>query len=118
MALSRDFTETVVNRTQRDVAYANGLLDEAISALLENEPAVARLLLRDLINGSLGFEPLSLEVGIPSKSLHRMLSVRGNPNMNSLSAIICALRQALREDGKIDQINGRPSGAESTLCAT
>ena len=59
MALTRDFKETVKNRAHRDPAFAKALLDEAATAFLNGEPDVARLLLRDLVNASLGFETLN-----------------------------------------------------------
>jgi hypothetical protein len=53
-----------------------------------NPVITAKLLLRDLINATLGFERLAEEVHKPSKSLHRMLSASGNPTMENLSAIL------------------------------
>lgn len=96
MALSRPFSETVVAWIRRDPNFAKGLLDEAVDAFLNGEPEVARLVLRDLVNGTLGFERLSRLTGTPSKSLHRMLSAAGNPSMNNLAAIIDALRRQLK----------------------
>lgn len=96
MVLSRPFSETVVTWVRRDPAFAKGLLDEAVDAFLNGEPGVARLVLRDLVNGTLGFERLSRLTGTPSKSLHRMLSSAGNPSMNNLAAIIDALRGHLK----------------------
>ena len=92
MALSRPFSETVAAWARKDPTFARGLLDEAVDAFLNGEPGVARLLLRDLVNGTLGFERLARLTGTPSKSLHRMLSSAGTPSMNNLAAIIDALR--------------------------
>jgi len=86
----------VVARIRREPALAKGLLDEAADAFLNGEPDVARLVLRDLVNGTLGFERLSRLVGTPSKSLHRMLSAAGNPSMDNLAAIFDALRHHLK----------------------
>ena len=55
----------------------------------------AKLILRDLINATVGFEQLAEEVHKPSKSLHRMLSVSGNPTMDNLSAILVTIKKAL-----------------------
>ena len=76
MALTRDFKETVKDRAARDPAFAKAMLDEAATAFLNGEPHVARLILRDLVNASVGFEGLATETNRPSKSLHRMLSER------------------------------------------
>ncbi|GAB2798354.1 hypothetical protein GCM10027040_26280 [Halomonas shantousis] len=41
---------------------------------MHGEPETARLILRDLINATVGFEALAEGTGKPGKSLHRMLS--------------------------------------------
>jgi hypothetical protein len=78
MSLTRDFSETVNARIQRDPAFAQALLDEAATLFLNGESATARLILRELINATIGFEELALTISKPSKSLHRMLSAKGN----------------------------------------
>lgn len=98
MALTRDFKETVLERVQRDPSFARSMLDEAASLFLNGEPATARLILRDLVNATMGFETLAVQTGKPSKSLHRMLSTGGNPSMDNLAAIFDALRSSLQVD--------------------
>ena len=61
--------------------FAKALLDEAATLFLSDEPETARLILRDLVNATLGFEQLAALTAKPSKSLHRMLSPKGNPSM-------------------------------------
>ena len=95
MSVTRDFRETVVDRIGREPKFAKALLDEAATLFLNGEAEPARLILRDLVNGTLGFEALALQVEKPAKSLHRMLSDRGNPSMDNLAAIFGALRKAL-----------------------
>lgn len=60
MALTRDFKETVNARVQRDSEFAIALLDEAISLFLNGEPETARLILRDIVNATVGFEQLAV----------------------------------------------------------
>ena len=98
MALTRDFRRTVVARVRRDPAFAKALLDEAATLFLNGEPHTARLILRDLVNATVGFEGLALETAKPAKSLHRMLSERGNPSMDNLAAILRAIRKNLGVD--------------------
>ena len=95
MALTRDFKQTVVERVQRDQAFARALLDEAATMMLNGEPEPARLILRDLVNATIGFEALAAKTQTPAKSLHRMLSARGNPGMDSLSAIFSAVQKKI-----------------------
>ena len=98
MALTRDFKQTVAERVQRDPAFAKALLDEAATLFLNGEPQTARLILRDLVNATVGFEELATETARPAKSLHRMLSEKGNPSMDNLAAIFRAIRKRLGVD--------------------
>ncbi|MEH3117245.1 MAG: transcriptional regulator [Methylorubrum populi] len=95
MTLTREFRETVKERMARDPAFSKALLDEAATLFLNGEPHTARLILRDLVNASVGFEALAEETRKPSKSLHRMLSEKGNPSMDNLAAIFGAVRKRL-----------------------
>ena len=95
MALTRDFKQTVVERVQHDPAFGKALLDEAATLFLNGEPDTARLILRDLVNATVGFEGLATATAKPSKSLHRMLSEHGNPSMDNLAAIFGAVRKKL-----------------------
>lgn len=95
MGLTRDFRETIVKRVQRDPDFAKALLDEAATLFLNGEPQLARLILRDLVNATIGFEGLAAQTARPAKSLHRMLSKQGNPSMDNLAAIVGALRREL-----------------------
>jgi DNA-binding phage protein len=95
MALTREFKRTVVERVQRDPEFARALLDEAATLFLNGEADAARLVLRDLVNATVGFEMLATETGKPTKSLHRMLSKNGNPTMDNLAAILGVVRKRL-----------------------
>lgn len=95
MTVTRDLKETVVARVKRDPEFAKALLDEAATLFLSGEPDTARLILRDLVNATVGFESLACLTHKPSKSLHRMLSPKGNPSMDNLAAIFGAVRSRL-----------------------
>jgi len=95
MTLTRSFKQTIVERVSRDPDFAKALLDEAVTLFLNEEPDAARLILRDLVNATIGFENLAELTNKPSKSLHRMLSPRGNPSMDNLSTIFGAIRNRL-----------------------
>lgn len=100
MALTRDFKETVAVRIRREPKFARALLDEALTLFLNGEPETAKLVMRDLVNATIGFETLAARIGKPSKSLHRMLSKSGNPTMDNLSAILVEMKEALHVDIK------------------
>ena len=98
MALTRDFKQTIVERVKRDPAFARELLNEAATLFLNGETDAARLVLRDLVNATVGFEELAAKTRRPAKSLHRMLSQRGNPTMDNLAAILNVIRRKLHVD--------------------
>lgn len=107
MALTRNFKHTVVERVERDPAFAKALLDEAATLFLNGEAETARLILRDLVNATLGFEQLAQATEKPSKSLHRMLSPKGNPSMDNLAAIFSAVRQRLGVGLEVHAVQAR-----------
>ncbi len=104
MALTRDFKQTMVERAERDPAFAKALLDEAATLFLNGEPETARLILRDLVNATVGFESLARTTDKNGKSLHRMLSAAGNPTMDNLAAIFDAVRGALNVKLKVNAV--------------
>jgi DNA-binding phage protein len=104
MALTRDYKETIQNRAQREPEFAAALLDEAVTLFLNGEPETARLILRELVNSTVGFEELAIETEKPSKSLHRMLSANGNPTMDNLTSILSVLRKKLKLAIKVETV--------------
>ena len=93
MALTRDFKQTVLARAKRDPKFRQALFTEALNAYLTGDTATGKAMLRDLINATIGFEQLALEVKKPSKSLHRMLAPAGNPNTENFFGIVSALQR-------------------------
>lgn len=103
--ITRDSRQTIQERVQADQAFAVALLNEAASLFLNGEPDIARLILRDLVNATVGFEELSKATEKPSKSLHRMLSARGNPTMDNLTAIFKVLKEKLNVSFDVRVVN-------------
>ena len=93
MALTRDYKQTVLARIKRDPKFARALYAEAINALLDGETAEGLSMLRDLVHAEITFKELARQTGFDEKSLHRMLSGRGNPTLRSLAAIVRAIRE-------------------------
>lgn len=96
MAMTRPFKKTIAGRAARDAAFANALLHKAATLFLNGEPELARLILRELVNATIGFERLARLTAKSAKSLHRMLSARGNPSMDNLAAVFGAFRRSLK----------------------
>ena len=93
MALTKAFRETVYKRAQQDGAFRKALLTEAVNAYLGGDETTGKAVLRDVINATIGFEQLAADLRKPSKSLHRMLGPRGNPNTVNFFAILQVLQK-------------------------
>ena len=93
MALTRDFKDTVLGRAKNDPKFRVGLLTEAAECLLNDEPGVAKTLLRDYVNATLCFEKLGSIVDKKPASLMRMLSDKGNPKLRNMSDVLAAVRE-------------------------
>ena len=96
MALTRDFKLTVVARAQRDPKFRQAVFAESISAYLAGDTLTGKAALRDLVNATIGFEGLAVEIKKPSKSLHRMLAPRGNLSAKNFFDIVKALQKRTR----------------------
>ncbi len=95
MALTRNYKETILAELQSDPKFRKATFEEAVSALLDGEQAEALSMLRDLVHATITFKRLAEETGVNEKSLHRMLSLRGNPTMRNIGLILQAIREAL-----------------------
>ena len=93
MALTRDFKETVQTRAARDPAFREGLLEEGVERLLAGDVETGKIVLRDYINATVGFEELGSLTGKPPKSLMRMFGPSGNPHARNLFAVISRIQQ-------------------------
>lgn len=95
MALTRKYKETVLKRIRKDYRFAKALIVEALNALLDGETEEGLSMLRDLVNAKISFAELARQTGFGEKSLHRMLSHRGNPTTKSLFVVTSAISHDL-----------------------
>lgn len=93
MPLTRNFKDTVKARAERDPEFRVGLFREAIEALLGDDLETGKVLLRDYVNATIGFEALATELGKSPKSLMRMLSNKGNPRADNLLGMVGHLKK-------------------------
>ncbi len=93
MALTRDFRDTVMERARRDPEFRVGLLTEAIECVLNDEIDVAKELLRDYVNATIGFQELGTLTKKNPKSLMRMLGPKGNPSLKNISFLLTSLKE-------------------------
>lgn len=95
MPLTREYKETVLARIKRDPKFARALYAEAVNALFEGETDEGLSMLRDLVHAGITFKTLAKQTGFGEKTLHRMLSSRGNPTTRNLFAVTRAIRKDL-----------------------
>ena len=93
MPLTRDFKETVQARARTDEAFREGLLQEGVECLLAGDVDAGKIVLRDYINATVGFEGLGAMTGRSPKSLMRMFGPAGNPHARNLFEIIARIQQ-------------------------
>lgn len=110
MPLTRSFKSTVKARAERDPEFRFGLFCEAIEALLSDDLETGKVLLRDYVNATVGFETLAAELDKSPKSLMRMLSDKGNPRADNLLGMVGHLKR--REGAALSMTK-----AEGGLCA-
>ena len=98
MSLTRHFKETIRERARRDAAFREALLKEAVDALLSGDMDTGKIVLRDYINATVGFEKLatatkkspkaSCACWVPKATLRRATFLRLSP--------ICQKKEGLR----------------------
>ncbi len=93
MPLTRDFKRTVKSRAERDPEFREGLLTEGVECLLAGDLDAGKIVLRDYINATVGFEELGSLTGKPPKSLMRMFGPSGNPHARNLLEVISRIQQ-------------------------
>jgi DNA-binding phage protein len=93
MALTRNFKETIQARVLADPAFREALLREGIETMLAGDVDTGKLILRDYIKATVGFEELGAETGTSAKSLIRMFGTKGNPQARNFFTVLSRLQE-------------------------
>jgi hypothetical protein len=93
MARSKSFKELVQGQVKADRKFAEALLREGVDALLSGDVETGKIILRDYIKATVGFEKLGAATGAPPKSLIRMFGPRGNPQAKNLFSVLGYLQK-------------------------
>jgi DNA-binding phage protein len=110
LALTRHFKQTVAARVDRDPAFREALLREAIEALLAGDVETGKAILRDYINATVGFESLGTATGMSAKSLMRMFGRDGNPQAQNLFAVLSHLQRQANLRMEVKAVRTRQAG--------
>src|SRR5438309_4253922 len=93
MASTKSFKELVQEHVKREKKFAEALLREGIDAMLSGDVDTGKIILRDYIKATVGFEKLGEATDTPPKSLIRMFGPRGNPQARNLFSVIGYLQK-------------------------
>ncbi len=92
MPLTRSFKETIKEQLE-DRGFRREFLREAVGNMVSGDLDTAKVVLREYINGTLGFIALGEALSKSPKSLMRMLSPEGNPQARNLFEMIAYLQK-------------------------
>jgi DNA-binding phage protein len=93
MGRTRPVKETILQRAKASPKFRAALIGEALELIAENDVQTAKALIRDYVLASIGFEALAKDVGKKPESIKRMLSVKGNPTISNMAALLSSLTQ-------------------------
>jgi DNA-binding phage protein len=77
--------------------------------LLNNETAVARNLIRQVIKGTIGYAELARLTATPEKSLIRMFGPKGNPTAAKLFSVLEQLQHCTGVRFRVHSIRTKPA---------
>jgi hypothetical protein len=92
MTLTRSFRETI-REQMADADFRREFLREAVGNMVAGDLETAKSVLREYINGTLGFIALGEALSKSPKSLMRMLSPEGNPQARNLFEMVAYLQK-------------------------
>jgi len=92
MPLTRSFRETIKEQLA-DQDFRREFLREAVGNMVSGDLETAKSVLREYINGTLGFIALGEALSKSPKSLMRMLSPQGNPHARNLFEMVAHLQK-------------------------
>ncbi len=108
MTTTKSFNGSVREDLQTDPALRRALLGEAVTCMLSGDLETGKIVLREYVNGTVGFLKLEDALGRSPKSLMRMLSPASNPQARNLFDVVAYLQQA---EGTTLEILANPSAA-------
>jgi len=93
MGRTRPFIESIKERAKKSPDFGAYVLAEATELFASGEVAAAKIMLRDYIKATIGFQELGKEIDKNPKSIMRMLSAKGNPTAVNLSTLLASLQK-------------------------
>jgi hypothetical protein len=107
MTLTRSFKETIKEQLASP-EFRREFLREAVANMVAGDLETAKAVLREYINGTLGFIALGEALAKSPKSLMRMLSPEGNPQAHNLFRMVAWLQKI---DGTVLEVHASKAAA-------
>jgi len=107
MTLTRSFRETIKEQLA-NLEFRREFLREAVANMVAGDLETAKAVLREYINGTLGFVALGEALSKSPKSLMRMLSPQGNPQARNLFEMVAWLQKV---DGTVLEVRATKAAA-------
>ena len=104
MPLTKSFNETVRADLQKSAGFRRALLREAVGCMVSGDVETGKSVLRQYINGTVGFIKLGNDLGKSPKVLMRMFSPAGNPQARNLFEVLAYLQEV---DGTVLEVVDR-----------
>ena len=105
--LTRSFRETIKEQ-QASKDFRREFLREAVGNMVAGDLETAKAVLREYINGTVGFMTLGEALSKSPKSLMRMLSPEGNPQARNLFEMVAYLQKI---DGTVLEVHASNTAA-------
>lgn len=93
MPLTKSFNETVKADLQRSAEFRKALLREAVGCMIAGDVETGKSVLRQYVNGTVGFVQLGADLNRSPKALMRMLGPKGNPQARNLFEMVAHLQK-------------------------
>jgi hypothetical protein len=90
---TRKFSDLVKADLETSPEYRGALLGEAVSCMVSGDVETGKIVLREYVNGTVGFLELGAALGRSPKSLMRMLGPQGNPQARNLFEMVAYLQK-------------------------
>jgi hypothetical protein len=108
MTNTRRFSDTVKADLEQNRDFRRALLSEAVACMVAGDLETGKTVLREYVNGTVGFPALGKALNRSPKSLMRMLSSSGNPQARNLFEMVAYLQKA---EGTVLEVMAREAAA-------
>jgi hypothetical protein len=90
---TRNFSDTLKDDLETNVEFRGALLSEAMVCMVSGDVETGKVVLRECVNGTIGFLKLQAALGRSPKSLMRKLSPQGNPQARNLFEMVATFKR-------------------------